>query len=68
MKKKCAACGAEYSPEHRWMECPDCGKVYCPSCADRMSKESREIEKLRAGDAYTRLRVLCPSCSVELIH
>jgi hypothetical protein len=31
-----------------------------------MSKESRDIEKLREGDSYTRISVLCPSCSIGM--
>jgi hypothetical protein len=66
MGKKCDSCGLKFGSEEGWMECPDCGKNYCPRCSDRMSKESRDIEKLREGDSYTRISVLCPSCSINM--
>jgi predicted RNA-binding Zn-ribbon protein involved in translation (DUF1610 family) len=68
MEKRCESCGLDYVSEEGWAECPDCGKVYCPRCSDDMRKEKRTIEKLREGDAYTRLRILCPSCSIEMLH
>ena len=68
MKKKCESCGMDYTADEGWVECPDCGKVYCLHCTDQMRKENREIEKLREGDAITRLQILCPSCSIEMLR
>ena len=69
MKKKCESCGLDFVPKDEgWSECPDCGKIYCPKCSDEMRQEKKEIERLREGDAYTRLKVLCPSCNVEMLH
>lgn len=68
MGKKCEACGLDYVAEKGWAECPDCGKVYCPDCTDKMKEEQHDIEKLREGDAYTRLRVMCPSCALDMLQ
>ena len=68
MGKKCEACGLDQVDDKGWADCPDCGKVYCPNCADKMSKEHRDIEKLREGDAYTRIQLMCPSCSLEMLR
>jgi hypothetical protein len=66
MGKKCEACGADYNADEGWVTCPDCGKSYCLNCSDKMRQESKEIERLREGDAITRLQTLCPSCSLEM--
>jgi hypothetical protein len=68
MGKKCDSCGINYVPGEGWMACPGCGRVLCPHCSELESHEDRDIEKLREGDAVTRLQVLCPSCSIEMIH
>jgi len=67
MGKKCDACGIKYVPGEGWMSCPGCGRVLCPQCAEAESHEDREIEKLREGDVYERMQVLCPSCAIEMI-
>ena len=68
MKKKCDSCGVDYLEDEGWVECPDCGKFYCLHCTDKMREESRKIEKLRDGDAFTRVQILCPSCSIEMLR
>jgi hypothetical protein len=68
MEKQCDSCGTFYAPDQKWFSCPDCGNVYCPDCAESMTKEAKDIEKLRDGDAYTRLHILCPSCSIEMMR
>lgn len=68
MMKKCENCGVEYIPNEGWVECPECGRVYCYHCSDKMRHERNEIEKLREGDAFTRLQILCPSCSIEMLR
>ena len=68
MKKKCESCGLDYLADEGWVTCPDCGKTYCLHCSDQMRKESKDIERLREGDAITRLQILCPSCSLEMIR
>ena len=62
--KECAGCSATSDEVSGWAECPDCGRAYCPTCVDRMGmrEEEEKIKKLREGDAYTRLNLLCPSC------
>jgi hypothetical protein len=67
MGKKCDSCGIKYVAGEGWMSCPGCGRVLCPQCAEGESHEDRDIQKLRDGDAYTRMQVLCPSCSIEMI-
>ena len=66
MDKKCESCGKEYVSDESWLECPDCGKTFCQHCSDKMMKEHRDIEKLREGDSYTRVQILCPSCATEM--
>jgi hypothetical protein len=68
MKKKCESCGLESGGDEGWSECRDCGKFYCPECSAKMSKEQHDIEKLREGDSFTRVQVLCPSCSLEMLR
>jgi len=68
MGKKCESCGLEYVPNEGWVECPECGKGYCLRCSDKMRQEQKDIEKLREGDAVTRLQILCPSCSLEMLR
>jgi predicted RNA-binding Zn-ribbon protein involved in translation (DUF1610 family) len=68
MEKKCDSCGMTHMPDNGWVTCPDCGKVLCPRCAEQESHEDRQIEKLREGDAVTRLNVLCPSCAIQIIR
>lgn len=67
MKKKCDSCGQDYRSDEDWIKCPHCGRILCPRCTERESKEHIYIEKLREGDAYTRLRFMCPSCSIEMM-
>jgi predicted RNA-binding Zn-ribbon protein involved in translation (DUF1610 family) len=66
VEKKCANCGLDYTADEGWVSCPDCGKMYCLHCSDKMRKEHNDIEKLRDGDAMTRIQILCPSCSLEM--
>jgi hypothetical protein len=68
MSKKCESCGLEHTGDEGWAECPDCGKHYCPNCTEKMKKEHEEIEKLREGDAFTRVQILCPSCSMDMLR
>lgn len=66
MKKKCYDCGKDPVEGHDWSECPSCGETLCPTCRQNRDKERREIERLKEGDAYTRLQVLCPSCQAYM--
>ncbi|MBI4763699.1 MAG: hypothetical protein HY787_03730 [Deltaproteobacteria bacterium] len=68
MKKACKGCGLEYTDDEGWVSCPECGEMYCLHCTDKMRKEHQEIEKLRDGDPITRLQILCPSCSIDMIN
>lgn len=31
---RCSVCGREF-PEERLLRCYDCGKAYCPECAEK---------------------------------
>ena len=68
MAKECESCGLAYTGDEDWVKCPDCGKVYCPQCSDKMREEDHKIEQLREGDAITRVQILCPSCSIEMLR
>lgn len=68
MAKKCEYCGAEHIEDEGWAKCRDCGKIYCPDCAGKMDMERRDIQTLREGDAFERLMVLCPSCSLDMLR
>ena len=68
MEKKCASCGLDYIADEGWVTCPECGQTYCLRCSDKMRKEHQDIEKLRDADAYTRVQILCPTCSLEMIR
>ncbi len=65
---KCAECGvvAGESTEG-WTHCEDCGTHYCPNCSGTFRQEKQDIDTLRKGSASERLRVLCPSCGLELV-
>jgi predicted RNA-binding Zn-ribbon protein involved in translation (DUF1610 family) len=68
MEKKCAGCGLDYNTDEGWVTCPECGEMYCLHCTDKMRKEQHDIERLREADAITRLQILCPSCSIDMIY
>lgn len=67
MSNKCSSCGLKSMGDEGWRECKDCGKIYCPECAGKMHEEDRDIQLLRDGDDITRMQVLCPSCSVDMM-
>ncbi len=66
--KECTGCSVTSDEVSGWAECPDCGRAYCPTCVDRMGmqEEEEKIKKLRGGDPYTRMKLLCPSCESEM--
>ncbi|MBN1380219.1 MAG: hypothetical protein JXA41_00940 [Deltaproteobacteria bacterium] len=67
MKKTCDSCGQEYHSGEDWIKCPHCGRVLCPRCTERESKKDVYIARFREGDPYTRLRLRCPSYSIEMM-
>lgn len=66
MEKTCYSCGKAHVEGGDWKECPSCGELLCPECVQKTSKERKEIERLRDGDAHTRIQILCPSCSHQI--
>lgn len=64
---KCAECGvtADGSTEG-WTHCEECGADYCPHCSGKFRQEKEDIEGLKQGGPYERMRILCPSCGVEM--
>ena len=49
---KCSVCGEEF-PESQLLYCYDCGKAYCPKCAEK--------------DPTIKELGVCPDCEMENI-
>lgn len=65
MDKPCYSCGKAPVEGEEWKKCPSCGEMLCPECAYKSEKERKELERLRDGDAHSRIQILCPSCSSQ---
>ena len=48
-------------------QCPEYERVYCDTCVEGQTEESRAVRVLRDGDSYSRAVTLCPSCKTKMI-
>ncbi len=66
---KCAECGVEAGESTRgWTHCEECDTYYCPKCSGSFRREKEDIDQLREGRAWDRVRILCPRCRTEMAH
>ena len=66
---KCAQCGVEAGESTKgWTHCQECDSHYCPKCSGAFREEKEDIEQLKDGSAWDRMRILCPNCGTDMIY